>query len=79
MKDMKFEDALALLENTVKELEGGTLSLDDSLTAFSNAIELVKICNKKLENAEQKVKLLTEGVDGEITDVPFDLDGKNEN
>ena len=78
-KNIKFEEALALLEDTVKKLESGTLSLDQSLAAFSEAVELVKVCNEKLENAEQKVRLLIEGADGEITDAPFDVDEKNEN
>ena len=33
---------------------------------------LVKICNEKLECAERRVRILTEGADGVITDMPFD-------
>ena len=73
MKDIKFEEALASLEEIIRNLESGALSLDDSLDAFSKAVELVKVCNSKLSDAEQKVKLLTEGADGEVTDVPFDM------
>ena len=73
-KNIKFEQALLSLEEIVKKLESGSLSLDESLAAFEEAIGLVKICNEKLENAEQKVRILTEGNDGTITDVPFDAD-----
>ena len=71
-KNIKFEQALLSLEEIVKKLEGGSLSLDESLAAFEEAVGLVKICNEKLENAEQKVRILTEGNNGVITDVPFD-------
>ena len=70
-KDMKFEEALASLEDIVKKLESNSFSLDESLCAFEEAVKLVKLCNKKLEDAEQKVRILTEGEDGAVTDKPF--------
>ena len=70
--DIKFEDALMRLEEQVRRLEGGALTLDESLTAFEEAIKLVKLCNARLEKAELRVRMLTEGADGSITDVPFD-------
>ena len=72
-KDMKFEEAMQLLEDTVRKLESGTLSLDESLVAFEEAVGLVKLCNERLEDAEQKVRILTASAGGEITDLPFDL------
>jgi exodeoxyribonuclease VII small subunit len=72
-KEIKFEEALEKLEATVKKLESGNMSLDDSLVAFEEAVSLVKICNEKLENAEQRVRILTEGVDGLVSDAPFDV------
>ena len=70
-KEMNFEEALALLEDKVRMLEGGSMSLDESLSAFEEAIGLVKVCNGKLESAEAKVRILTEGKDGTVTDEPF--------
>ena len=72
-KNMKFEEALELLEDIVRKLENGSLSLDESLKKFEEAVELVKFCNAKLESAEQKVRILTEGADGVVSDAPFDL------
>ena len=74
--NIKFEEALQKLEDTVRKLEGGSLSLDESLESFEEAIRLVKICNEKLESAEQKVRILTEGQDGIITDLPFAADNE---
>jgi len=70
-KNMKFEDAILALEDIVKKLEAGNFTLDESIGAFEEAVHLVKICNERLEAAEQKVRMLTEGEDGIITDVPF--------
>ena len=72
-KNINFEDAMLSLEDVVRRLESGSLSLDESLKAFEEGIELVKVCNKKLDDAEQKVKILIEGNDGTVTDAPFDV------
>ena len=71
-KNIKFEDAILQLEGIVRKLEAGSLSLDESLSAFEEAVGLVKLCNEKLEAAEQKVRILTEGDDGCVSDLPFD-------
>lgn len=73
---IKFEDALARLEEAVRLLEGGNLSLDESIAKYETALEYVKICNEMLENAEQRVKILTQGEDGTVSDRPFN---QNEN
>lgn len=74
MKNMNFEEAIKKLESEVKRLESGNMTLDESIDAFEEAIKLVKICNEKLENAERRVRILTENSDGTITDLPFDAD-----
>lgn len=76
MKNMKFEDAMIELESKVKKLESGSLTLDESITAFEEAVKLIRVCNKQLENAERRVRMLTEGNDGSITDVPFDIENE---
>ena len=72
-KTLSFEEAMLSLEDIVKKLEAGGLSLDESLKAFEEAVKLVKFCNQKIEVAEQKVKMLVEGSDGSVSDVPFDV------
>ena len=71
---LTFEKAMLSLEDIVKKLESGGLSLDESLQSFEEAIKLVRFCNEKLEAAEQKVRILVEGEDGSISDAPFDTD-----
>ena len=70
-KDMTFEAAMARLEEIVRALEGGSAGLDQSLGLFEEGITLVKLCNTKLEGAEQKVRLLAAGEDGKLTETEF--------
>lgn len=71
-KNMTFEAAMARLEEIVRSLEGGSAGLDQSLGLFEEGIALVKLCNAKLEGAEQKVKLLAAGEDGKLVETEFD-------
>lgn len=71
-KEMTFEAAMARLEEIVRALEGGSAGLDQSLGLFEEGIALVKLCNAKLEGAEQKVKLLAAGEDGKLAETEFD-------
>lgn len=73
-KEMKFEEAISKLEDVVRLLEGGTLSLDESIDKYEEALKYVKICSETLAKAEQKVKILTESADGSISDRPFVYD-----
>ncbi|MBQ8372092.1 MAG: exodeoxyribonuclease VII small subunit [Clostridia bacterium] len=77
-KDIKFEDAMLALEDAVKRLESGSISLDEAIATYEEAIKLVRVCNDKLDGAEQKVRILTEGADGAVTDLPF-IGEENEN
>jgi exodeoxyribonuclease VII small subunit len=70
-KNISFEEAISTLEEIVRKLESSNLTLDESLDSFKAAVELVKICNDKLEGAKQEVKILVEGQDGTVSDAPF--------
>lgn len=69
--NMSFEKAIVALEEIVSKLEAGTLSLEDSLKAYEEGIALSRFCAEMLENAKQRVSILSEGEDGVITDAPF--------
>jgi len=70
-KNPDFEQALAELEQLVARLEQGDLTLDASLKDFERGVELTRLCQQGLEQAEQKVRQLT-GSDGK--EVESDLD-----
>ena len=57
-ENITFENAIARLEEIVRLLEGGDAALDVSLGLYEEAVALVKICNSKLDSAQQKVTML---------------------
>ncbi len=65
---MTFEAAMARLEEIVRMLESGNAPLDVSLGLFEEGVALVKLCNSKLDTAEQKVKILTSAGDGTLVE-----------
>ncbi len=77
-KEITFEQALERLENIVASLENGDAPLDESLTLFEEGVKLVKLCNNKLENAEEAVKQLL-NIDGEFIEKNFSEELENEN
>ena len=72
-ENFSFEKAMAELEAVVRALEDGKLTLDESLLAFEKGIKLVNLCNGKLSDAEQKVKILLSSGDGSIEEKDFVL------
>ena len=73
---INFEDSLRDLENLVRQMEQGDLSLEESLKAFEAGIKLTRECNSKLDEAEQKISLLVgKGDDLQLTN--FNDDAKN--
>ncbi len=62
--ELTFEEALSRIEEIVELLDSGEASLDGSLALFEEGVGLVKMCSSKLDDVEQKVKILTKGEDG---------------
>ncbi|AXS79400.1 exodeoxyribonuclease VII small subunit [Dechloromonas sp. HYN0024] len=59
--DMKFETALAELENIVSSMEGGKLELEASIAAYRRGMELMKHCQAQLTDAEEQIRVLENG------------------
>lgn len=53
-----FEQSLDELEQLVEKMEGGQMSLDESLASFERGIGLYRHCQQSLEKAELRVRLL---------------------
>ena len=66
-----FEAALAELEQIVTRLERGDLSLEESLRQFERGVLLTRNCQKALQQAEQKVALLSRAADGTVAEQEF--------
>lgn len=70
---LKFEGALAELEQIVQRLERGELALEESLALYERGVALSRLCHEKLEEAEGRIELLLKDGRG---DVMLGADGK---
>jgi exodeoxyribonuclease VII small subunit len=57
-----FESAMAELEKIVADMEAGRLSLEESLITYKRGAELLTFCRSRLEDAQQQVRVLEDGV-----------------
>lgn len=65
-KELKFEQALARLEEILEKLDGNDCELEDSLKLFEEGMVLVRFCRGKLADVEQKISMLIKET-GEVT------------
>jgi len=69
---MSYEKTVEQLQKTVKSLESGELSLEQSLKEFEAGIALVGKIQEELKVAEQRVELLTKvHTDGSVSTEPL--------
>ncbi len=64
---LPFERALAELEEIVRKLEQGSVSLEDSILIYERGEALKKHCEALLKNAEMRIEKITLGSDGRPT------------
>ncbi len=62
-----FESAMEQLETLVSRMENGDLSLEESLKAFEQGVNLTRFCQDQLQKAELKVQELNST--GEFTEI----------
>ena len=62
--DLSFREASVELEGIVRDLEGGTLELEESLARYARGVELLKSLRERLAKAEQQVQVLLDESDG---------------
>ena len=70
----KFETSLKKLEDIVKHLECGSLSLEESLKAFEEGVKHSAFCSGKLDEAERRVEILLKQKDGSLKREPFETE-----
>ena len=71
MSDLRFEDCLTRLEQIVSALESGNLPLEESLKVFEEGVALARRCVKYLDEAEQKIELLSRDEAGTVQTRPL--------
>jgi exodeoxyribonuclease VII small subunit len=74
---LDFETALKNLEEIVKKLENGELSLDSALALFEEGIKLSRFCHTKLEEAERRVEILLKNGSSQMRTVPFESENEH--
>ena len=60
---MSFEKCLSELQKLVQELERNDISLEQSVENFEKGIKVAKYCERKLKDAEDKVKAILDQTD----------------
>ncbi|MGQ7246364.1 exodeoxyribonuclease VII small subunit [Halomonas sp. V046] len=70
-----FAATMQRLETLVDRLESGDLALEDSLKAFEQGVALTRDAQRRLDEAELKVRTLTEGADGGMALSSFQAPG----
>ena len=60
---MNFEDSLEKLEEIVNKLENGDVPLDEAIDEFKKAMDLVKLCENKLNSAEEAIAKIVQDND----------------
>lgn len=71
-KELSFEESMKRLDEIVKGLEKGDVSLKDSMALFEEGTALIRRCTEMLDGAEQQVVRLKKGPDGAPQELPFD-------
>jgi len=69
-----FEAGLERLQQTVRQLESGELTLDQALQAFEEGVKLTRSCQEQLSAAEQRVDLLMKTPSGSASGTPADVE-----
>jgi len=69
----KFEEALGKLDDIVRKMETGDMTLEESLKAFEEGIKLARLCSRKLDEAERRVEILLKQ-EGELVIKPLQVE-----
>ena len=74
LPELSFEEALSELEKIVRKLESGEADLKSSIDSYEQGIELKKLCESKLKEAQAKIEKITISADGKVANEDFKLE-----
>ncbi|WP_419044543.1 exodeoxyribonuclease VII small subunit [Enorma massiliensis] len=72
VEELTYKEASQELERIIRSLESGDMELEESLESYTRGVELLKSLRSRLSEAEQKVSILLQDVDGTDTLLPAD-------
>ena len=70
--ELNFEAAMDRLEKIVEQMESGKLPLEDLIVRYEEGMNLVKVCQELLANAEQKIEIIARNSAGKMTVKQFE-------
>jgi exodeoxyribonuclease VII small subunit len=70
--ELNFESAMDRLEKIVEQMESGKLPLEDLIVRYEEGMNLVKICQERLANAEQKIEIIARNSAGKTVVKDFE-------
>lgn len=73
--NLTYEEAIAMLESILKELEDHSCTLNESVDKFKKGVQLYNYCNELLSKAEGEIKILLKDDNGNLKDVEFPMEG----
>ncbi|MFH2048681.1 MAG: exodeoxyribonuclease VII small subunit [bacterium] len=71
-KENDFEAAIERLEEITELLENGEATLEESIKLYTEGLDLANLCNKKLAEAEKKIKQICEK-NGILSEVEMEI------
>lgn len=70
---LSYEAALTELDTLITKLEGGSVALEDAISAYERGSRLARHCASLLDRTEQRVQQLVVGGDGGLAERPLDV------
>jgi exodeoxyribonuclease VII small subunit len=77
--ELNFEKAMSRLEAIVEQMETGKLPLEDLIVRYEEGMNLVKVCQERLTNAEQKIEIIARNSAGKAVVKDFEPAGESSN
>jgi exodeoxyribonuclease VII small subunit len=77
--ELNFEKAMDRLEAIVEQMESGKLPLEDLIVRYEEGMNLVKVCQERLTNAEEKIEIIARNHAGKPTVKNFEPAGESSN
>ena len=77
--ELNFEKAMDRLEAIVEQMESGKLPLEDLIVRYEEGMNLVKVCQERLTNAEEKIEIIARNHAGKPTVKNFEPVGESSN
>jgi len=77
--ELNFEKAMNRLEAIVEQMETGKLPLEDLIVRYEEGMNLVKVCQERLTNAEQKIEIIARNSAGKAVVKDFEPAAESSN